>query len=237
MYYGTPPIVTNGLVLYLDGANKASYPGSGTSWINLGTKGGTSTLFGGIGFSSTDGGIMMLDGANDTVLAPSVNTLGSLSNQTFEIWVKTPGLGAGKTIGGLVCPDYGMTSYITSTGNISYNLYTTDSGSTPGYILSLATSGVNVFDNRWHHVACTRENNGPGRIYVDGRLRAQSSNTGNWSGVTIWSSMNTQIGNNPNDVFFNLSGSIASAKIYNATLSATEIAQNYNALKSRFGLQ
>jgi hypothetical protein len=129
-----------------------------------------------------------------------------------------------------------MTSHITSTGNISYNLYTTDSGSTPGFILSLATTGVNVFDNRWHQVTCTRENSGPGRIYIDGQLRAQSSNTGNWSGITIWSSMNTQIGNNPNDVFYNLSGSIASAKIYNVFLTGDQVLQNYNATKTRFGL-
>jgi len=231
-----PNIVTDGLVLYLDAANTKSYPGSGTAWSNIGTKGGTSTLVGGITFSNNNGGSMLLDGSNDTVLAPSVNTLGSLSNQTFEIWVKTPGLGAGKTIGGLICPDYGMTSHITSTGNISYNLYTTDSGSTPGFILSLATTGVNVFDNRWHQVTCTRENSGPGRIYIDGQLRAQSSNTGNWSGITIWSSMNTQIGNNPNDVFYNLSGSIASAKIYNVFLTGDQVLQNYNATKTRFGL-
>jgi hypothetical protein len=35
----------------------------------------------------------------------------------------------------------------------------------------------------------------------------------------------------------NFSGSMASAKVYNKTLSATEVQQNYNALKSRFGLR
>jgi hypothetical protein len=34
----------------------------------------------------------------------------------------------------------------------------------------------------------------------------------------------------------NFSGSMASAKVYNKALSATEVLQNYNALKSRFNL-
>jgi len=34
---------------------------------------------------------------------------------------------------------------------------------------------------------------------------------------------------------YNFQGSISSAKFYNRNLSATEIAQNYNAQKSRFG--
>jgi len=179
---------------------------------------------------------MVLDGTNDVIYAPSVNSFGGIPNHTFEMWVKSPGLGPGKSVGGLFCPDYGMITYIGADGNVTYYLYSTDAGYPGSYIASIGTSGVNIFDNQWHHLAFTRANSEPARIYVDGVLKVSSVNTGNWSGTTIWSGMNIQIGNNPNDAYYNLLGNIAVAKMYKRALTASEILQNYNATKSRFGL-
>jgi hypothetical protein len=38
-FYHGPTIVTNGLVLGLDAADRNSYPGSGTSWFDISGKG------------------------------------------------------------------------------------------------------------------------------------------------------------------------------------------------------
>jgi hypothetical protein len=173
------------------------------------------------------------DGTNDVIYIPSVNTLGGMANHTWEMMVKSPGLGSGKTIGGLLCPDYGMISYIDGSGNIVYYLYNSDTSS---YIFILSTSGVNYFDNKWHHIVCSRQNYGTGRIYVDGQLKVESGNTGGWSGTTIWSNMSTSIGNNPNDAYYNLNGSIAITKIYNRALTIDEVKNNYSQYKSRFNL-
>jgi len=156
-----------------------------------------------------------------------------MSNHTWEMIVKSSGLGSGKTIGGLICPDYGMISYIDGSGNIVYYLYDSDASS---YLFNLSTSGVNYFDNKWHLIIFSRQNNGTGRIYVDGQLKVESGNTGNWGGFTIWSSMSSSIGNNPNDAYYNLNGSIAVAKIYNTALTQAEITQNYNHYKTRYSL-
>jgi hypothetical protein len=48
--------------------------------------------------------------------------------------------------------------------------------------------------------------------------------------------MATSIANNPNDVYYNLFGNIAIARIYNIALTQSQVTQNYNAQKSRFGL-
>jgi hypothetical protein len=176
---------------------------------------------------------MVLDGSNDYISAPSVNSLGGLPNHAFEIWVKSPGLGSGKYVGGLICPDYGMISHINGDGNITYYLY---NSSTSSYVSSIGTSGVNIFDNKWHHIVCTRGNDLPAHIYVDGVLKVSSGNTGTWSGTTVWSGMATQIGNNPNDGYYHLLGNIAIAKIYKKYLTAAEVLQNFNATKTRFGL-
>ena len=229
-----PKIVRDGLVLALDAADKNSYPGSGTTWYDVSGKNNNSSLNNGPTYSSDNNGTIVLDGTNDIIYAPSCNDLGGLQNQTFEIWVKSPGLGPGKYVGGLICPDYGQISYIGADGNITYYIYNTDAGYPGTYTLAIGTSGVNCFDNQWHHVVCTRQELGTGEIYVDGQLRASSGNTGTWSGATIWSSMSTSIGNNPNDVYYNLLGSIALAKIYKKYLSAKEVLQNYNVTKTRF---
>jgi hypothetical protein len=92
-----------------------------------------------------------------------------------------------------------------------------------------------MFDNKWHHVVCTRGAAGC-NIYIDGVSQASGGGGGTWSGATIWSGMSTSIGDNPNDVYHNLYGNIGIARIYKKYLSAQEIQQNYNATKTRFGL-
>lgn len=178
---------------------------------------------------------IVFDGTDDVIYAPSCNSLGGLSEQALEIIVKTPGLGAGNSIGGLICPDYGQISYIAGNGNIVYYLYSTDAGYPGTYVIILETSGVNIFDNKWHHIVCTRGNAGC-NIYVDGVSKASGAGGGTWSGSNIWSNMNTSIGNNPNNVGYYLNGNIAVAKIYKKYLSASEVQQNYQKYKTRFNL-
>ena len=203
-----------------------------TTWYDLSGRNNHASLENGISHSYLNGGTMILDGTNDVILAPSVNSFGGIPNHTFEMWVKSPGLGPGKSVGGLFCPDYGMITYIAGDGNIVYYLY---NSSTSSYVSSIGTSGVNMFDNQWHHLAFTRANYEPARIYVDGVLKVSSGNTGDWPGTTAWSGMNIQIGNNPNDAYYHLLGNIAVAKMYKRALSASEVLRNYNITKSRFG--
>ena len=232
--YG-PTIVTDDLVLALDAADKNSYPGSGTTWFDVSGNSNNGTLVNGPTYSTSNNGILQLDGTNDLISAPSCNTLGGLSEQALEIWVKTPGLGSGQSIGGLICPDYGQISYIDSGGNVIYYIYSTDGGYPGVYLFSNSTSGVNIFDNKWHHIVCTRGNS-EYNIYVDGISRASGYGGGSWSGANIWSGMNTSIGNNPNNVGYLFNGSIGLTKIYRKYLSQQEIQQNFNATKTRFGL-
>lgn len=230
----SPKIVTDGLVLAYDAANSKSYPGSGTTCFDISGKGYNGTLHNGLGYSSNNSGIFVLNGTNNFILAPSVNTLGKLPNHAFEIWFKSPGLGSGQSIGGLICPDYGMITYINSDGNIQYTLYNSDAE--PYYALvNITTTGVNCFDNKWHHVVCTR-NEDNASIYVDSVIKSTVSGGGTWSGSTLWSDMNISIGRNPNDGIYNLLGNIGIAKIYNKYLTAQEIKQNFNALRGRFGV-
>lgn len=230
-----PSIVTSGLRFCYDAASLRSYPGSGATWFDASGSGFNATLTNGVGYSSSNLGSMVMDGVDDIIFGPSVNTIGAIPNQTYEIWVKSPGLGAGKYVGGLICPDYGQISYIGPGGSITYTIYNTDAWPSASYIVSLQTTGVNCFDNQWHHIVCTR-NSTDALIYVDNIVRASGGGGGSWSGATIWSGMAISIGNNPNDVYYNLLGNIAVAKIYNTYFTANQVSQNFSAFRGRFGI-
>ena len=228
----SPSIITSGLRFCYDAANLKSYPGSGSTWFDASGNGFNASLTNGIGYSSSNLGSMVMDGVDDIIYAPSVNTIGAMPNQTYEIWVKSPGLGPGNSIGGLICPDYGQISYIAPDGSIVYYLYNSDTSS---YVAYLNTTGVNCFDNQWHHIVCTR-NNTNASVYVDNVVRASGSGGGSWSGSTIWSGMAISIGNNPNNVGLKLLGNISVAQIYNTYFTAEQVSQNYNALRGRYGI-
>jgi hypothetical protein len=49
LYYGN--IIREGLILFLDGPKKASYPGSGNSLTDFSDSGNNSTLVNGVGFN------------------------------------------------------------------------------------------------------------------------------------------------------------------------------------------
>jgi hypothetical protein len=67
MFYGTPPIVTNGLVLNLDCGNRLSYPTSGTTWTDLSGNNNNGTLTNGPTFNPNNLGSIVFDGVDDYV--------------------------------------------------------------------------------------------------------------------------------------------------------------------------
>ena len=60
-------IVTDGLKLWLDASNPASYPGGGTTWYDLSGNGNNGTMVNGVAYNSANGGVMILDGIDDKI--------------------------------------------------------------------------------------------------------------------------------------------------------------------------
>lgn len=179
-------------------------------------------------------GTFSFNGASSIVnIGPSTRYL-PLASHTLEAWIKSPGLGSGMSTSGVFGITYGVIVQILSGGKLSYYVYNTDSGSSVLLFL-VESTGVNLFDNKWHHITCTRTAT-TASIYIDGVLNASVSGGGSWSGTNIWSAMDAYIGYNPNNIYYWANGFIASAKIYNRALSATEILQNFQALRGRYGI-
>jgi hypothetical protein len=81
-----PKIVTNGLVLAVDAADKNSYKGSGTTWKDVSGNAYNGTLTNGPTFSNVNRGVIVFDGVDD--YADFGNVLASLTNLTLECFVK-----------------------------------------------------------------------------------------------------------------------------------------------------
>jgi hypothetical protein len=208
MAFGNGPrIVTNGLVLSLDAADRNSYPGSGASLYDMSGTGVTSTLAGTYSFTST-ANVSCIRLTNSSGVASSnisrINCSSITNITTVSIW------------------------YYQHSGTLfDRYLLDTRTGGTNGYIyqggfgpdwatgalyknaINLPISWANVETiGSWQNIVVIANNPMTDDINLFSRF---SNNEG-------------------------LDVSFSTVNIYNRVLSATEITQNYNAQKSRFNL-
>jgi hypothetical protein len=227
---GGPDIIKNGLVFYLDAANSRSYPGSGTVWNDLSQGRNDGTLVNGPTFNSANGGSVVFDGVDDYVDCGTL--LSVLNNITVQCWIKTTANTQQVFIGKWDNLTNQRSWYIgtfTSGGNLQVLLSPTGDTNFNRYIGSI------INDGNWKNV-CFSFSSGTILLYVNG-----VSNAFTQIGSTIINSLHNSTaklllaaGANGSQIFLN--GNISKAQIYNRVLSATEVLQNYNATKSRYGL-
>ena len=234
MFYGTPPIVTNGLVLNLDCGNRLSYPTSGTTWTDLSGNNNNGTLTNGPTFNPNNLGSIVFDGADDYVncgTQPSLNLTGGI---TLGCWVyfnninrreifvgKGDGIGAPST-------QY----WIEKTSNNNFLLLlSVVVGSIPTDSRLILNDFI-IQNNQWYYV-CLTYNKQIYRGYVNG---VQNSQTISMNFDMHTTSRNLGVGRLGDLPALSLLGRISVAQIYNRALSQAEILQNYNAYKTRFGL-
>jgi len=215
--YANGKIVTDGLVLCLDAADRNSYVSGSTTWFNMaGSNNGT--LTNGPTFNTGSGGNIVFDGVDDYVNLGKPAVL-DLTTLTLSAWVRTTTSANQIVIGKSYLSSYYM--------NISPNAKTFSfwtNGST------LPSTTVSTIGNPiWCNIVGTI-NSISKNIYFNGIIN--SSTVGSVVGID---NNDVYIGNSPvlNNPFI---GNIANIQIYNRALSADEVLQNYNAQKSRFGL-
>lgn len=219
-------IVTSGLVLNLDAAQKRSYPGSGTTWTDLSNNGNNGTLTNGPTFNSGNGGSIVLDGINDYVsISYSSSFAWGTNNFTLSLWIKidstTPSF-----FTRLIDQNYlnSFSFMLNSSKNLQFEIN--------GNASSVIDNSKNYADDIWHNCVAIRTASTTASIYVDGVIK----NSGNVVGGNITSTNNIAIGGEFNGSTRFLKCNVSTALIYNRALTATEVLQNYNAIKSRFGL-
>ena len=235
--YGIPDIVTDGLVLNLDAGNPYSYlsGSSGTTWTNTVAVSSSisGTLVNGPVYSN---GAITFDGVDDYVNLGNVASLNfnRLNPYTFSIFFKSTNVNPAAVLLGKMDNSIfqGYTLYqfggriYTDIGNFS---------GTPN-ALAIYTSAI-LSNNIIYNAVVTYDgssNTSGLKIYLNSIIQSTSVQ---YNSLTV-DFTNTApfyiAGRSPSAYPF--PGSIYTAQIYNRALSQTEITQNFNALRGRYGV-
>jgi hypothetical protein len=225
---GGPDIVENGLVLYLDAANRRSYSGSGTAWFDISGNGKNGTLFNGVGYATNNGGTLTFDGTNDVVELGAGTNFWPLPQFTIDVWFRSlgtvPTTGTGPSL-------YGFTFGIRVNVNETTLGFGVDNGTDVNQTQTLGS--IPFRNGTWYNSVMTHTGT-VNSMYINGQLNRSINRT--WSGETRWPTNFWNIGRDNNNSFQFFYGDIPQCKVYNRVLSDAEILQNFNATRSRFGV-
>ena len=226
----SPKIITDNLVLCLDVANTKSYTGSGSTWTDLSGKGNNGTISGAT-YTSGIGGDFDFDGSNDRVTFASGQDVGG--EITISFWVY-PTLNYSintflSTKGSSTSTGYAFVVNSWETGDRKL-IFEVANGSSADAVRSAENA---VDNNQWQNfvVTCVRST-GATVLYKNG-----SSITTDTLTVTDWGNTGTfEIGKYPPITAYWYHGKMSIAQVYTKALTAEEVAQNFNALRGRYGI-
>ena len=220
--YSPKPVIDSSLVLYLDAANPRSYVSGSSVWTDVSRGGNTGALTNGPTYSSANGGSIVFDGNDDYIDTPLYP---SITDGTMSVWVY---LKSTITTDKAFIIDDGGGYLVLGVNSVNANRFGMQAWDGSA---KWAYDSVNYSLNTWYNVTGTYKNGQTVKIYINGILKGQSAAVGvitspgtNKLRLSKWASSYTN-------------ANIASALYYNRALSATEVLQNYNALKGRYGLR
>ena len=212
-------IVTDGLKLWLDASNPASYPGSGTTWYDLSGNGNNGTMVNGVVPLSN---AMSFDGVDDYV---SIQRLPILSGYTTCHWIKIniQKRNSFNALSYTYEDSVGSTLFSTGFGQIVFSIGRDD---------TYYVSGNNeIVVGEWIKIDVVMIPSGVSRIYKNGvQLGALATpklptfNVGEFAFGRLVIN-NDYLNGQQNDI-----------AIYNRALTPEEVLQNYNATKHKYGL-
>jgi hypothetical protein len=213
--YANGKIVTDGLVLSLDAADRNSYVSGSLVWNDVSGNGNAGTLTNGPTFDSGSGGNIVFDGVNDYLLMSRQSTF--TTELTYCGFIYPTNLTGNRAIFSF----RGTLLQVQGNGIVYWANITNSSA------LFTAT-GLNL--NQWNFISISHNNNQVTAYY----------NSNNLGTVTLVNPLTSYSYNEiarfgEGDRQF--AGSLGNFLFYNRALSAQEVLQNYNAQKSRFGLK
>ena len=228
-----PNIVNDdSLLFYLDTVNTKSYVSGSTTWRDISKGGNNGTLVNGPTFSSANGGSIVFDGTDDYCNIP-ISAVPTGSQATVSFWTKFN-----------VTQASSIFSAYNSAGQRQINIHLTwsdsiaywDCGATGGTYDRINSSTLTTAQKTgWHNWVFTKDATaGTMVIYLDGISLASGTGKTNTIGTISTASKRCAIASFDDTMYY--SGNISSMLLYNRALSATEITQNFNTHKSRFGL-
>jgi hypothetical protein len=150
------------------------------------------------------------DGIDDNVNAGNGTSL-QFNRGTIEAWIKTGN--AGSQFRAIVCKQYAFGLFLENNVLVAYNWNN----------LSRISTGINLADNSWHHVALSfdaRPNVNTAKIYIDSILRAEA--------YFAISNQNDSMYIGKNSVSQQFSGTIDEVRVWNVARTQSEIGASMN---------
>jgi hypothetical protein len=225
-----PNIVRDGLVLYLDAGSPNSYQGTGTIWKDISkVNQNNGTLVNGPTFNSANGGSIVFDGVNDYVDCGNTSITNITSpNLTLATIFTSTNINTTQTIMSKAeAGGYGLELNVTEPSlQVSIHI--------GGSYRIVTYASSNLQSNSIYYVVGTYDNNQI-KLYVNGIQVNALTMSGSITSTSVPMCLGTNPASGGGGIRY-LNGKIYTTQIYNRALSATEVLQNYNATKGRFGL-
>jgi len=224
-----PSIVTSGLTYLLDAGFIPSYPRTGATLNDLGSNGNSTSLVNGPTFNSSNDGSIVFDGVNEYGLTANLLNPTTFPNESVFVWFYPTSAGQIVSELGQATIDTGWHDSnieISSGGVISFATW---SGSLTNKVVSTAKSF-----NTWYQLGFTYSGTTL-TAYINGAsigttTFTRQTTTSLYFGLCAIDSI-TNMG-----TAGYAGGRMGNFMFYNRGLSPTEVLQNYNATKNRFGL-
>ncbi len=220
-YFNGPKIVTNGLVLCLDASNTKSYPGTGTAFTDLTLNKYNHTLVS-ASFTTVDG-VNCFNCSTTGRCYPSGSSYTFGTSYTMLTWARVISSTTTWRTLWRTTPDDHPVLVETGTNRLGY--YDNNGGNFVPYNLDVSTLGL---ANKWTMYTVTNTGTGSTNLYING-LAAKGTVAYTANGTTHNAWGNEAGGSQP-------FGYISTALLYNRGITESEILQNFNATKGRFGL-
>lgn len=229
-----PAIVTNGLVLSLDAGFTPSYPTTGTTWYDVSAGGNNGELTNGPSYSSGNGGYISFDGVDDYASCADSSTVDLDNTVGFTVSFFNYRTSTGAYQG-----------YVGRGDNYGFQVYGDINAADARLEIAVVSGGYNSFINYGNNFyplntwsfTCMKYDaqNQVVTFYQNQNKYTFTSNVGGSGFYSLSTTTPLFIGwANYAGRYFG--GRLNNVMLYNKVLTDSEILQNYNATKSRFGL-
>ena len=215
-------IVTNGLVLNFTPGFKNSYPGTGTDVFNIANTALTPT--GSIdgptftGTSGNDSGYFSFDGTDDIINLGN-QAIGGTAALSATVWVYADDTTDTTFLGKYASKNWNFGQY---SAKYWFGI------KSPGWD-GLHDPSVSGYTSKWTNMSVNWDGS-TRKIYLNGVEVASNSK----SGTITYDSQDVLLGNLEGAGGFYYDGKYGMIMVYDRSLSAGEILQNYNATKDRY---